>query len=59
MASNIKIVGSILSTIEVSRYDNADLKLITSKKIQKRFSNKKDYIEYHVYDIGNNLLNTN
>ena len=32
MASNIKIVGSILSTIEVSRYDNADLKLITSKK---------------------------
>ena len=59
MADNIKIVGSILNTTEVSRYDNADLRLITSKKIQKSFSANKDYIEYHVYDIGNNLLNVN
>jgi hypothetical protein len=59
MADNIKIVGSILNTTEVSRYDNADLRLITSKKIQKSFNANKDYIEYHVYDIGNNLLDAN
>lgn len=59
MADNIKIVGSILNTTEVSRYDNADLRLITSRKIQKSFNANKDYIEYHVYDIANNLLNAN
>jgi hypothetical protein len=59
MADNIKIVGSILSTQEVSRYDDADVKLLTSQKIQEDFGQQNDYIEYFVYDAGGNLLNIN
>ena len=58
MADNIKIVGSILSTTQVSRYTADDLRLITSYKIQKSFGASNDYIEYYVYDIGNTLLET-
>ena len=56
MADNIKIVGSILSTTQVSRYAVDDLRLIASQKIKKNFSPFEDYIEYYVYDIGDNLL---
>jgi hypothetical protein len=56
MADNIKIVGSILSTTQVSRYDIDDLRLIASQKIKKNFNSFEDYIEYYVYDIGDNLL---
>ena len=59
MADNIKIVGSILDTTQVSRYDIDDLRLIASRKINKSFDPFKDYIEYHVYDIGDNLLENN
>jgi hypothetical protein len=59
MADNIKIVGSILDTTQVSRYDIDDLRLIASRKINKNFDPFKDYIEYHVYDIGDNLLENN
>ena len=56
MADNIRIVGSILNTTQVSRYDISDLRLITSQKIKKSFGNPNDYIEYHVYDIGDTPL---
>jgi hypothetical protein len=56
MADNIRIVGSILNTTQVSRYDISDLRLITSQKIKKSFGSPNDYIEYHVYDIGDNPL---
>ena len=56
MADNIKIVGSILSTTQVSRYAIDDLRLIASQKIKKNFNSFEDYIEYYVYDIGDNLL---
>jgi len=58
MADNIKIVGSILSTTQVSRYTADDLRLVTSYKIKKSFGAPNDYIEYYVYDIGNTLLET-
>jgi hypothetical protein len=58
MADNIRIVGSILNTTQVSRYTTDDLRLITSQKIKKSFGVSKDYIEYYVYDIGNNLLDS-
>ena len=58
MANNIKIVGSILSTTQVSRYSADDLRLITSQKIKKSFGAPNDYIEYYVYDIGDTLLET-
>jgi hypothetical protein len=59
MADNIKIVGEILNTQEVSRYDDADVKLLTSQTIKENFGQTNDYIEYYIYDIGGNLLNTN
>jgi hypothetical protein len=59
MADNIKIVGSILNTQEISRYDDADVRLLTSQKIQEDFGKQNDYIEYFVYDAGGNLLNIN
>ena len=59
MADNIKIVGSILNTTQVSRYTTDDLKLITSQKIKKTFGAPNDYIEYYVYNAGDNLLDTN
>jgi len=59
MADNIKIVGSILSTSQVSRYETDDLRLITSLNIKKNFDPFNDYIEYHVYDITNNPLEDN
>jgi len=59
MAENIKIVGSILSTTQVSRYTTDDLRLITSLNITKNFDPFKDYIEYHVYDVTDNPLDNN
>ena len=59
MADNIKIVGSILNTTQVSRYTADDLRLITSQKIKKSFGEFNDVIEYHVYDIGDTPLEVN
>ena len=59
MADNIKIVGEILSTQEISRYDSTDVRLLTSQKVQKDFGLSNDYIEYFIYDAGGNLLNLN
>jgi hypothetical protein len=59
MADNIKIVGSILSTSQVSRYETDDLRLITSLNIKKNFDPFNDYIEYYVYDITSNPLEDN
>jgi len=59
MASNIKIVGNIISTTTVSRYNKDDIKLIPSKKLQENFGGTGDYIEYYAYDIAGNLLSTN
>jgi hypothetical protein len=59
MADNIKIVGSILNTSQVSRYETDDLRLITSLNIKKSFDPFNDYIEYYVYDITSNPLEDN
>ena len=59
MADNIKIVGEILNTQQVSRYDEADLNLFSSQVLKEDFGQQNDYIEYFVYDAGNNLLNIN
>ena len=47
MANNIKIVGSILSTTQVSRYSADDLRLITSQKIKKREPNQNFSLYLH------------
>jgi hypothetical protein len=59
MADNIKIVGEILNTQQISRYDEADLNLFSSQILKEDFGQQNDYIEYFVYDAGSNLLNIN
>lgn len=59
MADNIKIVGNILNTTTVSRYNEQDTNLISSRTLQDSFGGSGDYIEYFIYDIGGNLLNVN
>jgi hypothetical protein len=59
MADNIKIVGEILSTQQVPRYDAADVNLLSPQTLKEDFGQQNDYIEYFVYDAGNNLLNVN
>jgi uncharacterized protein (TIGR02145 family) len=56
MANNIKIVGNILNTTIVSRYDSNDTKLIPSNRINENFGGKNDYIEFYIYDTAGNLL---
>jgi hypothetical protein len=59
MADNIKIVGEILNIQQVSRYDDADLNLLSPQTLKEDFGQQNDYIEYFVYDAGGNLLNFN
>jgi hypothetical protein len=59
MADNIKIVGNILNTQQVPRYDAADINLLDSQTLQEDFGLTNDYIEYFVYDAGSNALNAN
>ena len=59
MADNIKIVGQILDTQRVARYDADDLNLLSPILIKEDFGQQNDYIEYFTYDAGGNLLNIN
>ena len=60
MADNIKIVGQILETQQVVRYDPTDLNLFSSTISQQNFGGQDDYIEYIVYDpTGENILAAN
>jgi hypothetical protein len=59
MADNIKIVGEILNVQEIPRYDNDDIRLLSSFLIKEDFGQQNDYIEYYVYDISDNLLDIN
>jgi hypothetical protein len=59
MADNIKIVGEIITTEQLSRYDEADLNLLSPFILNEDFGQSNDYIEYYLYDIEDNLLNFN
>jgi hypothetical protein len=59
MADNIKIVGEIFNTQQVSRYTEEDLNLLSPFTLKEDFGLPNDYIEYYVYNIGGNLLNFN
>jgi hypothetical protein len=59
MADNIKIVGEILNTQEIPRYNEDDLNLLSPILIKEDFGQQNDYIEYYTYDISGNLLNVN
>jgi len=59
MTDNIKIIGTILNTSTVSRYDTDDINLIPITTLKEYFGGANNYIEYYVYDAGSNLLNIN
>ena len=59
MADNIKIVGEILNTQQVSRYDEADLNLFLPQILKKDFGQQNDYIEYFIKDLGGSVLSSN
>jgi hypothetical protein len=56
MADNIKIVGNILVTNTIPRYDGKDSSLIESQVVAGKFGGIDDYIEYFIYDAAKNQL---
>jgi hypothetical protein len=59
MADNIKIVGQVLDTNRVNRYDIQDEQLLNPIVQQETFGQPEDYVEYFVFDLGGNILNSN
>ena len=59
MADNIKIVGQVLDTSRVNRYDIQDEQLLLPIVQQETFGQPGDYVEYFVFDLGGNILNSN
>jgi hypothetical protein len=58
MADNIKIVGQVLNTDIVTRYTLQDEQLLLPILQQETFGNLNDYIEYFVFDLGENIVNS-
>jgi hypothetical protein len=58
MANNINIVGQILNTDIVNRYTVQDAQLMVPTVLQETFGQPNDYIEYFVFDIAGNVLNS-
>lgn len=44
------------TTFEFQEYNNSDASLIDEKSVETSFIQNKDYIEYHVYDLSNQLI---
>lgn len=59
MANNIQIVGQVVNTDIVNRYDLQDEKLLLPTIQQETFGQENDYIEYFIFDLGGNTLNSN
>jgi hypothetical protein len=59
MADNIKIIGQVLDTSRVNRYDLQDEQLLLPIVQQETFGKPEDYVEYFVFDLGGNVLNSN
>ena len=56
MADNIRIIGNITQTEQISRYSGEDTGLLFPIELKEDFGQSNDYIEYFVYDAGDNLL---
>jgi hypothetical protein len=59
MADNIKIVGQVLDVERINRYTLQDEQLLIPIIEQSTFGQSNDYIEYFVFDLGGNILNSN
>ena len=58
MADSIRIVGQVNDTGRVSRYSVQDERLLFPIVQQETFGQPNDYIEYFVFDLGGNVLNS-
>lgn len=56
MAEDIKVIGNINNKTILDRYSIQDNNLIPSINLPENFGGEGDYIEYFIYDRGNNLL---
>jgi hypothetical protein len=59
MEDNIQIIPVDPITFELQDYSTQDTNIISKFEIDTIFSQSTDYIEYYVYDIAENILNTN
>lgn len=59
MANNIQIVGQILDTDIVNRYTLQDEQLLIPTLQQETFGQPNDYIEFFVFDLNGDVLNSN
>jgi len=59
MADNVRIIGQVLDTSRVNRYDVQDEQLLLPIVQQEVFGKPEDYVEYFVFDLGGNVLNSN
>jgi len=57
--AKINIVGNVVNSTVVNRYNPSDTSLTGTQLIDYQFNTQTDYIEYIVYDIANNILNLN
>lgn len=57
--SNIKIIGQILDTEIINRYNIEDENLLSPMLRQETFGGPDDYIEYFIHDVKGNILDFN
>lgn len=57
--AEVKIVGNINTTTNVSRYKDVDKQIISSKILTNNFGIKDDYLEIYISDITGNILFSN
>ena len=55
--AKINIVGNVVNSTVINRYNTSDTSLTGTQIIDYQFDTTTDYIEYIVYDIANNILN--
>jgi hypothetical protein len=56
--AEVKIIGNIVGSNNVLRYKEIDQQIISSYSLRGEFGLTNDYIEFHIEDIGHNLLNS-
>ena len=59
MADNIKIIGNINDIQRISRIKDEDQNLLNTQIINQTFGYNKDYIEFFIYDLNQNLIYSN
>jgi len=57
--ATIRIVGEIINTQQVNRYEQSDIDLIPSQIISEEFGGPDDYVEFIISDVTGNILNIN